>query len=615
MVGNLNAVARGGSIYIKNHADMKVDRAEAAEDINIYNEGKVEAGIVKAERDICLETTGSLIIVDGATGFTTGRDLTLITDTNGAVGDYKMVIDGIKVGGSITIDTKSAINLGLLESTSGGTINIKSSRGINPMEGRLTNIIGGNLVLNAGAGSLGATGTPIKIKLADGATLSVSSQGDIYIVNIGEGNLNVDLINVKGLVYLRSAAGVGAVNKEEENIIAGSIDIEAKYIGSSDNLLKISLGVDTPDLKSTNGGIYIEAPEKLLFINYMDSAGDIVIKAKDITINEMTAAGLITINSDGTVTIKKVQSTTKVPMPINIKSANGIYINKDAGSTVNIIGGNLTLDGGAGSIGTVDSPIKIDLAEGAAIRAISIGFIEEGELKTGDIFIKNIGANDLVIDYIKTPGKVTLITPDTGIKAVSNGEGENINAGDLDMDAQFIGDIVDGEAQYLKINILKPLRITSPGSIYVENMSGDLNIGKIEKESGDTYIKNDGNIIVDNIYASNGSVNLISKNGNIVIDGSIQATNGNIYLIADLGIISYNSLSAEGSSIYVSAKSLPISEGSMTSFLTAKNIYITITDGDIIIGQLESEDGDISLTATQGSIYFQDIWAKKVMST
>lgn len=608
IVGTLDAEALGGSIYIRNYKDMMVSKAVAPGHIKIYNEGKIESKRITAGGDIYFDATGEILIglVDGDIGFIAGGNIAI------KAGE-KISIENIKGEGSISIDSKRAISLRRVESGSSGAINIKSNHGINiiAIEGDLANIIGGNLTMDAGTGALASEASPLRIKLADGAALSINSGGDLYLLNISEGHIKIDSIDAKGHISLKTAGGIKATSKEE-NITAKSLDIEGKYIGSSESPLGIRLDNGILKSKSIGGGTYIKGFSNLSFaIDKIDSAGDVILKISgggELGIENLIAMGSISIDATGKITVEKVESTPKAD--INIKAADGIYVLQDPGGSANIIGGNLVLDGGIGSIGENASPIKIDLAKVASLRAISTGYLEDGELLRGDIFIENLSVNDLLIDYIKTPGKVTLITPSTGIRALENLEGENINAGDLDIDTLFIGDIVDGEAQYLKVRLTKPLNITAPGNIYVENMEGDLNIGTITKDGGDIYLKNKGNIYVNNIYAKDGSVNLTSKEGSISVVGGIEAGVGDIYLIANLGNISYNYVKAEGASIYLSAKALPIKEGSMMSYLTARNIHITITDGDITIGELETPDGDISLTASQGSIIIGSIKAQ-----
>jgi uncharacterized repeat protein (TIGR02543 family) len=90
----------------------------------------------------------------------------------------------------------------------------------------------------------------------------------------------------------------------------------------------------------------------------------------DLTIEKIESNGSIYLNNKGAVNIVRIIS--KGGNSIEIHSTNGIY-NVAEGGVINLTGGNMTLNSGAGPFGTEESPITIALTEKAELTIISEG--------------------------------------------------------------------------------------------------------------------------------------------------------------------------------------------------------------------------------------------------
>ena len=194
-----------------------------------------------------------------------------------------------------------------------------------------------------------------------------------------------------------------------------------------------------------------------------------------------------------------------------------------------------------------------------------------------DIYLEGINGVSstcvLNIDFIYTSGMVKIITSGA-IRAAAKDEDANIVSGDLVIAASSIGNADN----FLRIDLLEDgnLTATADGSIYLQEVAGDMKVDTVTSNSGDIDLRSAGSMRLGKVTSTIGNINLQSG--------------GNI----DLGMIE----SASGDINLQSAGNVNMAQGLI--FSTSGNIYLNSSE-NIILGTIISHSGNINVQC-DGSI-------------
>ena len=338
------------------------------------------------------------------------------------------------------------------------------------------------------------------------------------------------------------------LDKEKATILAGAKPGEAAFYASNGNLI-------------TN-------PDELYRAAYMmvNLKRGLTVKAQDKV--NVQAGGNIYLNSRGDIKIETIKSTSGGKAEVRLKSGGGIYNAASIGAA-NIIGGNLALilEVAVGPLGTEENPLTLQLGPESFLRVRSAEDIYLEGIKGGS------STGGLNIDFIYTSGMVKIITSGA-IRAAAKDEDANIVSGDLVIAASSIGNADN----FLRIDLLEDgnLTATADGSIYLQEVAGDMKVDTVTSNSGDIDLRSAGSMRLGKVTSTIGNINLQSG--------------GNI----DLGMIE----SASGDINLQSAGNVNMAQGLI--FSTSGNIYLNSSE-NIILGTIISHSGNINVQC-DGSI-------------
>ncbi|MDR3348002.1 MAG: DUF4097 domain-containing protein, partial [Acidaminococcales bacterium] len=321
---------------------------------------------------------------------------------------------------------------------------------------------------------------------------------------------------------------------------------------------------------------------------------------EDIVIGELTAArdaAIQAANGNISVTEAKVGNDLKLATTVtgNIEVLNDFYVGHDAALTT--------------ATGDID---VLDAIAGHNLRLVT---------DTGDINVETIAAgNDMYINISTrgdlTAGDPTLDNPDVFFDGLlSAGWDINIDVphGNVTVDHMYAGNNIDvsmRDGDFLSYYILvDELNLSS--SITVHN-AGD---GKIDAEyvrvgRNATLQTIGGDIWTTDMVADNGDIDLITVTGSIHIKDQIWA-GGNDYIYVGIGDI--DDLAVDGK-ISDYAGSIVLKTGSGSIKLSSLKGYQNVTlesiskgvlsnKGDIDVGTVTAENGNIVLTAHDGFVH------------
>ncbi|KOR33669.1 hypothetical protein AM228_28515, partial [Planktothricoides sp. SR001] len=481
--------------------------------------------------------------------------------------------------GSVSLTAAADIHTGDIESSAsvgyGGNITLKSGGGINTTGGLLNSSAENSIQTDASAGSVSL------IAVGDIYTGYISSEskgqgGDITLTSTGGG------IDTAGINSGSSGLGGsgGAVNLTAEgDIHTGSIRASGSYSNGGDiTLTSTGGGIDTTggtldtgtEHESTAGSVKL------------DAAGD--INTGSINVDSLlTAGGNITLISnsgaiDTTEGTLNVSSQEGKGGSVSLTAAGNIQTSSINSSSLNVVGGKITLESSSGSIDTSAGQIDSHAEEGSA------GHIEIDA--SGDILTGFVSSYSQSLSADSYSGNIW-ITSHNGSIDTSAGQldshSQEGSGGHIEIDAS--GDIRTGfVSSYNQSSSAESysgdIWITSHnGSINttIGNLSGEAQISSNDDVSsvevasifnndqanlasyaqsgtgGNVILKANGDITTSHISTfgsqSSGNVNIISNNGAIntgVIFSFSQLNNAGDVTLNAAGNISTSHISAWG---------------------------------------------------------------------
>jgi len=267
----------------------------------------------------------------------------------------------IVAGQNIYLGSEQDINIDQISSVSQGSVNIKTGQGIyNVANAGITNIISGDLILEAARGSIGSYNAPLSYESLTGV-LTARSGNDIYLKN--NGDMLVSTLFARNHIQLEANNIIDALNTDNINIRSKSLNlITTQSVGEVDNALDIALDKDgsfTAMIGASAGvGLNLLSPDRTLTLGKVQTNGDVAIEVRNGDLlaaddqllkgHELTLSAVdgqvgsqdrsITADSNGAVSItagtgifyedisdslilRKLKTTTG---PINLKTAGAL---------------------------------------------------------------------------------------------------------------------------------------------------------------------------------------------------------------------------------------------------------------------------------------------------
>ncbi len=480
----------------------------------------------------------------------------------------------LKAKDYIYLGGEEDININTVEAGSGKNITIIGAKGIYNVatDANQDNVIGGNLTLEAGEGSIGTKDKALNIKLDDGAKIVARSQNDIFMNSKG-GNLLIEsMLAQKGTLSLTSNGKLIAETMAEGDIInmqGQNIIIDAESIGDEDNYLTIALGNETAQSHS-------------LTVTSADDANINDIGSNGMTISSATAGGILRLKSDNSIVA--ADENTKL-------SAQSIEFNGVSG---NIGDSQLYL--------TVDADEVMAVADGSIYLNNSRSSVFDNIQAGGELNITS--AEDLTLTNAVAEGAMN-ISSATNIIGDSWQSGANLivqASGDATLNGLTSADDMNVSAVKLTGDNWQ-----SGNTLFISAAEADLDgIGS----RGDISVLTDTDSLFGNINSELGNVALSVAQGNALLNGPVQAQNGQVSVKADKSILNVGNV-AEGAIIantvdlvankgsvgtadkYLTVDSSYSREGWINA-LAEQGIYIDEVKGDMVIRQFAS-NGDIDM--------------------
>lgn len=211
--------------------------------------------VISNPEDINIDATGVVALTAGRTTPTTSTEIYV-----GSTGDLRL--GEVLAEDAIRIKAKGFI-------TQSGIDGL-------PLPGAF--IRGGDLIVEAGRGILGADGNALRLRLKTAATLTARAAGDIWL-EAETGDLNIDTVYSPGEVHLKAAAGaiVDAIGDDQDNIRGRTIALDAALnIGTTAAALDVHTDAGR-DVTATaaGGGIALRSLRETLTLGALDARGPI----------------------------------------------------------------------------------------------------------------------------------------------------------------------------------------------------------------------------------------------------------------------------------------------------------------------------------------------------
>lgn len=597
-------------------ADLAVFKANTARDAALQVRKQAVAAydlnqMIDSSVDKPLGITANRLDING--GNAIDSSLYLNSTGNLGLGDItvasgeKIVADALNnigVVGSVNSDTSISLKAGNAILGQGGTLitpdllmvaghGIGVNQAVNTQTDRVAADAGsaGVAIVNANGGALLTIGT-------QGAVKGISGAGDISVTT--DGSLKVDqLVNDTTSSHTVSLTATdGSIidgNNGDRNIQGGTL--VAKAAGD----IELDTKVDTLDVRVTD-------------------AGDITLReASDVTARNLTTAdGDIDLNAAGTVVVGSLDAGAGTG---RIDLTAGGAVDDDQDDSTLIVADALSIKA-AGSVGATGSDThrhldtqvnSVDVTASGEVNLAEVDDLTIGTLETdhGNVTVTTGGSLNL--------GTLTTDTVDSTVTLVSGGQitngkdddSSNIDAANLALSAAS----GIGADKALNVQVANLEARAAAGSIKVEDLDGDLVIGGVTPNLGNTPITG--------INTTDGDIQIGTVGDMTVNEFVIDWGTGDISLRADGDVQQNSSLLAASGGIAVTAggdvdmalgtssQSYNTGDVSYSAGGDASLQYLKTGVGDITAraqGDLtanvvvSADEGNVSLTATDGTL-------------
>ncbi|MDR1941931.1 MAG: leukotoxin LktA family filamentous adhesin, partial [Endomicrobium sp.] len=516
----------------------------------------------------------------------------------------------LTANGYVYIGGDQDININRVQSGAGEDITIYAKGGIynvNPNPSA-ANIIGGNVIFEAGSGSIGLPSKDLVLNVT--GKILARAQNGIYLYS-GSNGFIIDSLLSKGLTRLTTTGDITAYNSDTV-ISSEGVQLSAVNIGSDLQALGIILTQEnaaqgTHNAFAANAGGKINVASKganIFYTGNITAAGNVKItsesslfregdtKIKGANINfagikgnigasdnytVVESAGNVSANADNDIYLKGVGSSSfsgvsSLSGGVNLTGlANTSVNNVSANTGINVVS-NGTLNA-SGGISSTNSSVSLTSEGNAAISA-NISAKTEVEITSG-------GA-------IETSGSIT----STNSSAALSAQGDIETTGTITAKEEITADSAEG-------NLLIGNEVTSTDSSVALTAQGDIETtGTITAKEEITVDSAEGNLSIGNeVTSTDSSVSLIAD-GDATVSANVSAK-------TEVEITSGGALETSGSitSTDSSAALTAQSDIETTGDISAKEeVTVVSNEGKLTIdNEVTSTNANVSLTA-QGDV-------------
>ncbi|MHA6195941.1 two-partner secretion domain-containing protein [Pseudomonas wadenswilerensis] len=428
---------------------------------------------------------------------------------------------------------------------------------------------GGVAIVNANGGALLTIGT-------QGAVKGITGAGDISVTT--NGSLKIDQL-VKDSTHTHTVSLTstnGAIidgNTVDRNVQGGTL--VAKATGAID----LDTEVDTLNAEVTNAGnITVREANVVTARNLKTASGNIDLKAGGATVVGSLDAGTGTIglDVDGAIDDDQDNSTLIVADTLNIHAAGsvgatGSNANRHLDTMVNTV--NVTAAG------------EVNLAE---VDDLNVGTLETDH---GNVTVTTGGSLNVGSISTDTSGSdtVSLVAGNLITNAKTDGT-SNIDAANLSL--QAVNGI--GNAKAIDVKVANLEAYTDQGSIKVNDLDGDLVIGGVTPNLGNTAITG--------LENANGDIE-VSTAGNLVVNERVQNSGDGAARLTAGGNVSQNvSIVTQNGDLSVKAGGdIDMAEFTLVDSRGTGNVVYS-AGGNASLRQIGTGTGSIDLKAEQGDL-------------
>ena len=324
-----------------------------------------------------------------------------------------------------------------------GEVRIKGKGGVDGVgKAGVANVIGGDLIVEAGRGAIGTAGKALLVDLHDGATLTARAQDDVFIREARGDMLVEGVLSTRGDVTLDAQSGsiLDAIAQgESAKVGAAHIVLSASgAIGSAANALEIDAAAGGSVHATAGGDIHLhETLGDLAVDGIVSAAGDVSLRAQ-MSIRDAASAA---------------------------RDNSGL----DSLPGIDVVGKSISLTADLGGVGVAGNDLDID-TQGGALRVAS-------GLNANLIEVRG----DLRIDQVSTAAGYTafIAAPDGSI--VNAGlSADNVTGGKASL---FAKNDIGATGNELRTRLGTLQGQSTLGSTWIVN-TGAVNLERVDGSSG-----------------------------------------------------------------------------------------------------------------------------------
>ncbi len=619
------AIARDAAARVSDQATLARDQANAlgtaAEPLGIQATGPVN--ITAGQSDIFLQLVGPTALGNVTA---TGADKQVQVSATGDI-----TIQGtISSPTRVRIDTSSgAIANG------GGTITAvefvaTATAGVGTFGPLATKV--DKIAISGGSGGVNISNTGnLEVTTIDGV-VGVSATAGGVSISIASDLTLTSLVNAPGQTVSLSA-GTGQIidgNGSANNVVADGLALNSiTGITSSADVLETT--VSKLAANGGSGGVFVS------------NTGSLTLQTVGAVGSVTASGGRIAIVNSGAIQVADgiVQGAGLI---VDLTATGGSITETSPGAAADIVGStiNLIVTGASSTVGTGSQTLEIDAGTlnvttaGGSIflddtaGGVVLGLVDAG---TGNVALTATGgsiteSNDVATDLVGSTVSLT-VTGATSTVGTSSGTLE-IDATTLNVTTAggsvFLRDISDGIAIGLLDASTGNVTLTATGGSITESATPDAaadlvgaTINLTVTGATSTVGTSSETLEIDagtlNVTTAGGSIFLSDTAGGVVL-GLVNAGTGNVTLTATGGSITESNdaatdlvgttlnLTVTGatSTVGTSSGTLEIDAKTLNVTTAGGSVFLRDISGGIAIGLVDASTGDVTLTATGGSI-------------
>ena len=545
---------------------------------------------------------GEIVVSSGILGLdgaTLNDDLTITG--GGVISDSNTVINGTTTisGGSNDFNSTTFGNVSISDGTSSFTD--VSKNGTFTQTSGSTTIVGSGFDLDNDADNISG-GT---LNIGNGSTTTVGvSAGTIgsdttvnidknSTLNVSDGNISLDSgdtwngnVNISGGEL--ALIGISKKNSAKFTQTGGSTTITGNGFNlnnSSDSILggDLNIGNDTTTGNMTvSNGVLYEGANVTI-----NSGSSLDVAGGNVTLDGATDKwnGSIS-NSGGTLTLKDVK-----------KNSNGTFSQTDGTTTVTGTSFTMnnsadTISGGTLNVGTSTSTGKLTVSSGSITEDATLNIDTNGtiDIKKGDVTIDN---SDTWSGNVEVNGGTLNVSNATKTGSLTQ-NGGTINVTGKKFNLNSADDLLDGGTLNIGDGSTSSKMTVSKGTI-----TSDTTLNLNDKTTLDIA---GGNVSMGSDSTWAGNVNMSS--GNLALVGMTKT--GTLTQTGGSTAVTGNKFDLNNNNDYISGGSLTIGNGTASSTMAvskdtditiSKNSTLNVSGGNVEVGSTSTWNGNISISS------------------